>query len=141
MELRNRFIINSLIGFVIGTFVGVGFWMLTPGDDSGRSLPVHLIMSAIHGMIPVGAATIYDIESWGLTKCTIVHALITFATIVAIEIPMKWWPSQGQFAVAIVIYIAIYAIIWLFNYLYWKRTVRDINARLGLIRDHDGQKG
>lgn len=135
MELRNKFIINSLIGLVLGLIVGIIFLTVMPGS-SKEGFTLYLIMSGLHGMIPVGAATVYDIESWGVTKSTIVHALITLATIVAIEIPLKWWGSISQFAVACVVYVIIYALIWMINYLYWKRAVKDMNEQLGRIH-HD----
>ncbi len=134
MELRNRYVINSLIGFIEGMFVGIGFWVMTSGSDPDRSFVIHILASGLHGLIPCGAAAVYDIESWGVTKSTAVHAVITLITIIAIEIPMKWWGSPGQFAIALLIYAVIYVIIWLSNYLYWRHTVRNMNEQLSMIR-------
>lgn len=134
MELKSRFLINSLIGIVAGMTVGMVTWMLnSPGDLEDRSFALHIIMSGLHGLIPCGAMTVYEIESWGLTKSTVVHATITLATILAIELPMKWFTWSADFAIAMLIYIVIYVFIWLFNYLYWKRTVNEMNDQLELI--------
>ncbi len=138
MELKNRFIINSLIGIVAGMIVGIGTWMLTPGNPEGRSFILHLVMSAIHGLIPCGAMTVYEIESWGVTKSTVVHATITLATILAIELPMKWFSLNAEFAIAMLIYVVIYTFIWLCNYLHWKHEVREMNDQLEII--HKNQK-
>ena len=136
MELKNRIIINSLIGIIAGMIVGITTWMLS-GDPEGRSFVLHMIMSGLHGLIPCGAATVYEIESWGLTRSTIVHATITLVTIIAIEIPMKWFSWGVEFAVAMVVYVVIYAIIWLINYLYWKHTVGEMFDQLEiLLRNH-----
>ncbi len=132
MELKNRFLINSLIGIIAGMIVGISTWMLS-GDSEGRSLILHLIMSAIHGLIPCGAMTVYEIESWGLTKSTVVHATVTLATILAIELPMKWFEPGVEFAIAMGIYVVIYTIIWLCNYLYWKHTVKEMNEELEVL--------
>ena len=134
MELKSRFLINSLIGIIAGMTVGIIIWMLgNPGNPEGRSFILHIIMSGIHGLIPCGAMTVYEIESWGLTKSTVVHATITLATILAIELPMKWFTLGAEFAIAMLIYVVIYVFIWLFNYLYWKRTVNEMNDQLELI--------
>ncbi len=133
MELRNKFIINSLIGFIAGMLVGVVIWMIPPVNNESRSLIVHVIVSGIHGLIPCGAATVYEIESWGLTKQTVVHALVTLATILGIEIPMKWWAPGIEMLIAVVLYVIIYVIIWLANYLYWKHTVNVMNRQLEMI--------
>ncbi|MCR5488014.1 MAG: DUF3021 domain-containing protein [Lachnospiraceae bacterium] len=134
MELKSRFLIYSLIGIVVGMIVGIIMWMLAnPGNPEGRSFVLHMIASGIHGMIPCGAMTVYAIESWGLTKSTLVHAAITLATILLIELPMKWFTWSLDFVAAMVIYVVIYAIIWLSNYLYWKHTVNEMNDQLEII--------
>ncbi|MCR5302344.1 MAG: DUF3021 domain-containing protein [Lachnospiraceae bacterium] len=134
MELKNKFLINSLIGIIAGMIVGIVMWNLFgAGDHEGRSFTLHIIMSAIHGLIPCGAMTVFEIESWGLTKSTVVHATITLATILLIELPMKWFTWNADFAIAMVIYVVIYMIIWLCNYLYWKHTVNEMNDQLEII--------
>lgn len=138
MELRNRFIINSLIGFIVGMLVGIIIWMIPPVNPDGRSLLLHVIVSGLHGLIPCGGATVYEIESWGLTKQTVVHASLTLATILAIEIPMKWWQSGTEFAIVLAVYVVLYTLIWLCNYLYWKHTVKDMNEQLEHVRKHLG---
>ena len=135
MELKSRFLINSLIGIIAGMTVGIIIWMLgNPGNPEGRSFILHIIMSGIHGLIPCGAMTVYEIESWGLTKPTVIHATITLATILAIELPMKWFTWNVEFAIAMIIYVVIYVLIWLLNYLYWKHSVTEMNDQLEIIR-------
>ena len=133
MELKNKFVINSLIGIIAGMIVGLVMWMIPPVNSEDRSFVAHMIASALHGMIPCGAATVYGIESWGLTKSTVVHASITLATIVGIGGVMRWY-SLPDFAVAMVI--------WLVNYLYWKHTVSKMNEQLEvLLKLQENNKG
>ncbi len=140
MELKNRFLINSLIGIIAGMIVGIIMWMInTPGGFENGNFALHMIMSGLHGLIPCGAMTVYGIESWGLTKSTVVHATITLATILSIELPMKWFTWGAEFAIAMVIYVIIYAFIWLINYLYWKRTVHEMNDQLGSIHKQENE--
>ncbi|MBO4903468.1 MAG: DUF3021 domain-containing protein [Lachnospiraceae bacterium] len=138
MKLRDKFIINSLIGFVIGMIVGVIIWIFLAGDsEPDHSLLMHVIMSGLHGLIPVGAATVFEIESWGLTKQTVVHALLTLASILGIDIPMNWWKPGAELAIALVCYVVAYTIIWLVNYFYWKITVRKMNEELQQLHEHE----
>ena len=135
MELKSRLLINSLIGIIAGLIVGIIMWMLNnPGGFEERSFVLHIIMSALHGLIPCAAMTVYEIESWGVTKSTVVHATITLATILGIELPMKWFTWNAEFAIIMLIYVVIYTIIWLCNYLYWKRSVAKMNDQLMNIR-------
>ena len=130
MELKNKFLINSLVGIIAGMIVGIVFWMINSETVQGSGFILHVIVSGIHGLIPCGAATVYEIESWGVTKSTIVHATVTLATILAIEIPMKWFSSPVEFAIALIIYVVIYTVIWLCIFLYWKNTVKEMNRLL-----------
>ena len=138
MDLKSRFLINSLIGIIAGMIVGIIMWMLnSPDGQENGNFALHMIMSGLHGLIPCGAMTVYEIESWGLTKSTVVHATITLATILCIELPMKWFSWGAEFAIAMVIYVVIYALIWLINYLYWKRTVNEMNDQLESIHKQE----
>ncbi len=142
MELKKTCLINSLIGIVAGMIVGLIFWAANGAAAGGRSFLLHMVASALHGLIPMGAATVYSIESWGLTKSTAVHATLTLATIIGIELPMKWFPLGPEFAIAMTVYVVIYLIIWLGNYLYWKHTVREMNEQLKALHresDSDGR--
>lgn len=137
MELKDRFIINSLIGTLVGIIVGIFTWMINIGNMEGRSFVLHIVMSGIHGLIPCGAVTVYAMESWGLTKSTIVHATITLATIMAIELPMKWFRWNIEFAIMMIIYVVIYTIIWFINYSYWKHTIRKLNEELKYFKKNE----
>ncbi|MBO4904715.1 MAG: DUF3021 domain-containing protein [Lachnospiraceae bacterium] len=139
MELRSKFIINSLVGFIAGMLVGIVIWLIPPVNSEGRSLLLHVIVSGIHGLIPCGAATVYEIESWGLTRSTVVHASLTLATILAIDLPMKWFRWGWEFAIAMAVYVVIYMIIWLVNYLYWKHTVKEMNDQLEILHKYQGK--
>lgn len=133
MDIRNRFLIYSLAGTILGMAVGIAMWILAQGNPEGRSFVIHIIASGIHGLIPCGAVIVYELESWGLTKSTVVHASITLATILLIDLPMKWFSPGREFVLAMAIYVVLYAIIWLCNYMYYKRTVREINDRLNIM--------
>ena len=141
MELKSKFLINSLIGIIAGMIVGIAIWMIPPVNTEGRSFVAHMIASAIHGLIPCGAATVYGIESWGITKSTAVHASLTLATIVGVGGVMRWY-SPKEFVIAMVIYVIIYTIIWLINFLYWKHTVSKMNEQLEiLLKLQENNKG
>ena len=138
MKLRDKFIVRSLIGFVLGMIVGIIIWILFVNEDeTDRSLLIHVIMSGLHGLIPVGATAVFEIEDWGLTRQTVVHALLTIATILGIDIPMKWWEPGADLAIALVGYVIIYAIIWLVNYFYWKHMVKKMNEELKRLHEQE----
>lgn len=134
MELRNKFIINALIGFIIGIFIGLAFWFIGDGEMDQQQIILQLVMSGILGMISMGVMTVYDIESWGLTRATIVHYSTWLVTFLAISIPMGWYEPWYVLVIAVVILTIIYALIWMGFYLHWKKTIRQMNRQLDEIR-------
>lgn len=138
MELRNKFIINALIGFIIGIFIGLAFWFIGDGEMDQKQFILQLVMSGILGMISMGVMTVYDIESWGLTRATIVHYSTWLVTFLAISIPMGWYEPWYVLVIAVVILTIIYALIWMGFYLHWKKTIRQMNRQLDEI--HRKQK-
>ena len=55
------------------------------------------------------------------------------------RLPMKWFRWGAEFAIAMVIYVAIYTIIWLINYLYWKHTVKEMNDQLEILHKYQNK--
>ncbi len=130
MELRNKFIIKSLIGFIIGIFIGLFFWFLNSRDYSGTAFVVHLIMSGILGLIAMGGSVAYDIESWGLLKATATHYILVMLDFIIVATLLGWVSSILEMVVFLVGMTIIYAAIWLFESFLWKRTIRKMNEQL-----------
>lgn len=130
MELRNKFIIKSLIGFIIGIFIGLFFWFLNFRDYSGTAFVVHLIMSGILGLIAMGGSVAYDIESWGLLKATATHYILVMLDFIIVATVLGWVSSILEMVVFLAGMTIIYAAIWLFESFLWKRTIRKMNEQL-----------
>ena len=130
MELRNKFIIKSLIGFIIGIFIGLFFWFLNFRDYSGTAFVVHLIMSGILGLIAMGGSVAYDIESWGLLKATATHYILVMLDFIIVATVLGWVSSILEMVVFLAGMTIIYVAIWLFESFLWKRTVRKMNEQL-----------
>nr|WP_297704451.1 DUF3021 domain-containing protein [uncultured Butyrivibrio sp.] len=130
MELRNKFIIKSLIGFIIGIFIGLFFWFLNFRDYSGTAFVVHLIMSGILGLIAMGGSVAYDIESWGLLKATATHYILVMLDFIIVATVLGWVSSILEMVVFLAGMTIIYVAIWLFESFLWKRTIRKMNEQL-----------
>ncbi len=130
MELRNKCIIKSLIGFIMGIFIGLFFWFINSGEASGTTFVVHLIMSGILGLIAMGGSVVYDIESWGLLKATSTHYILVMLDFVIVATALGWVTSIIEMMVFLAGMTIIYAMIWLFESYLWKRTIRKMNEQL-----------
>ena len=143
MELRNRFINKALLGLLLGIIVGVAFWVTSDAASQGAGnteLIIHLVMSGWLGLIAMGGSVVYEIESWGLCRATIVHYSLTMADFVLVSLLLKWFPDWSSLLIMLLIMTVIYALIWFGEMLYWKKTVRKINKQLEDIRENEKQE-
>ncbi|MBR4719541.1 MAG: DUF3021 domain-containing protein [Lachnospiraceae bacterium] len=132
MELRDKFIIKALLGTVLGMIIGIIMWLIYGGSLSGADRTqfiVHLIGSALLGFIAMGSSVVYEIESWGILRPTVLHYILCMVTFY-IDATLLGWFSGDSILIAILIMTVIYAIIWVCESLYWKKTIESVNEQL-----------
>lgn len=135
MGLKTKCIIKSLLGFIIGLFVGIFFWSLNAETDFGKAFILHLVLSGVLGLLAMGGSVVYDIESWGLLKATVSHYVLVMFDYIVVAILLKWYTRVSDLLISIVIMTVLYAIIWLFECLVWKKTIREINVELRKMQE------
>ena len=133
--------VRSSIGFVMGVLVGMGFLSTTGFSEylaqygPGRFI-LYMFSSGMLGAINMGATIIYEMEHWGLLRCTLSHFAIAMATYFTIGFSMGWLRLRDPFtglmsAACVVIYFIIWLIIWLLN----RRRIRKVNEALKAWKD------
>ncbi len=135
MEVKTKFIIKSLLGFIIGLFVGLFFRFLNAQTDYGEAFILHLVMSGILGLLAMGGSVVYDIESWGLLKATVSHYVLVIFDYTVVAVLLKWYTRISDFLISIVIMTVLYAMIWLFESIMWKKTIGEMNAELKKMQE------
>ena len=148
MNLKNRFIIKASIGFALGilvdliihtVFVLSGSSYLLAGTLSQEEVLGffrELFLSGILGLIGNGSTVIYEIESWSILRVTATHFVIAFAAFFSIGL-INGWLTPGITAENIIItgiVLISYVMIWLVQYLIYKKEVSDINDGLKNLR-------
>ncbi len=132
MDLKTKFIIRALIGFSLGVIVGA-FMLMVGSDDAfmlNRPLVfAHMICSGLMGFVGNGGAIVYDLESWGVIKATFIHFTATFITMIAISEVLGWF-SHDILIYVFLAFTAVYIIIWLIEYSFGKKQVKELNADL-----------
>ena len=136
-EFWKKTLVRVAIGFALGVLVGMIFLLFgiyhgsSAWNDLGR-VAKHLMLSGIVGAINVGTTTIYSLERWGVLRCTLVHFCIVMATLCAVGFAMGWFSRRDPATLWVLAACVIaYFIIWLINYLVYKRQIRQINEALG----------
>ncbi len=135
-EIWKKMLRLALIGFFLGVLVGsailfaeVYFWGADMPDQS--YLIRHLILSGVVGLVPNAATVMYEIEEWSIARATVTHFVVSFFTLYAVAFVQEWFtPWSIGFWVMTIVCILIYFIIWLTQYLIFKREIRKMNEEL-----------
>lgn len=121
----------SLAGFVIGSLIGTAF-ILIGGSSKGiaADLP-HILLGGLYGAAAMGSSVVYEIEKWSIARATATHFLCTFALYFLLSLSLGWFrPEEPLFWIVIGVMTAAYLLIWLFQYLAYKRTIQKMNDDL-----------
>ncbi len=151
MKLKQRIVMLSSLGFGIGVIAGTliaaiwgtlsagnGTLVLCPSslvDAVGNQLAaftIQAVSSGIYGIFTVGGSAIYDVEEWGLLKCTLIHYALVMVGYYVLALLLGWFTS-GDIVEMIIVFVAMtlgYFIIWLINYLSYKAQLNVINREL-----------
>ena len=132
MDLKHKIMWKILLGFTLGLLVGIFMYVVCTPDGSTVNksfLVMHLLGSGILGIVGYGGSVVYDFEEWSLDKATFTHYFVTFITMLIISSVLGWFPDNTLFAV-LIIFTLVYGMIWLVQYMLWKKQIRKMNEEL-----------
>lgn len=139
MNLKNRAIFLSALGFSIGLLIGAVMYVIfaSPEDLLNRgALMAQLIGSGIYGAIAMGGSAVYDIESWSLLRATLTHYIMTFGSFFVVNFLLRWFGGLGTL-IAFLAFSGAYFVIWIIQYTLWRREIRKINEDLSEMITND----
>ena len=104
------------------------------GYADAYEVVIQLVGSAILGIVNMGAMSIYDIESWGLLRSTVTHFVLSLSSFLLANSLLGWF-DKNVMLIVIVAFVLIYFMIWLFQYLIWKKEIRKMNENLNRMNN------
>lgn len=140
-DLIRKTIIRALLGAVIGIGISISLHVFFNGYADAYEVVIQLVGSAILGIVNMGAMSIYDIESWGLLRSTVTHFVLSLSSFLLANSLLGWFDKKVMLIV-IVAFVLIYFMIWLFQYLIWKREITKMNenlSRMNKIKEEGDQ--
>lgn len=138
--------ILAAIGFILGILVGMGFLLIGGSGiyfemNGANRTALYLALSGLLGAVNMGAMVIYDMEHWGLLRCTLTHFFISMSSVCAVGFTLGWLSLRDPFTVWMLAgCVVVYFIIWLIMYLRGKRQVRRMNEALKRWKDEQGEE-
>ncbi len=130
------------IGFVITLIISVcigngSFYPVTPEliDTMGNELNAVILQTAlcaIMGACFAAASVIWEFDSWSLAKQSGIYFLIISVIMLPIAYVTNWMKHTVLGVLSYAgIFVAIFVVVWLSQYLLWKRKIKKMNALVG----------
>lgn len=119
------------IGFVITLIISIcigngSFYPVTPEliDATGNELNAVILQTVLCAIMGAGfaaASIIWELDSWSLAK----QSGIYFMIISVIMLPIAYFTNwMKHTALGVLSYMAIFVVVWLSQYLLWKRKIK-----------------
>ena len=119
----------GLAGFVIGAAIVICLVLLDSQPLQGAF--AHIVIGGIYGAVAMGSSVVYGIEKWSIARATATHFLLVFALYFLLVISMGWFRlSDPVFWIVVGTMVAVYILIWLLQYLSYRRQIREMNDEL-----------
>ena len=127
------------IGFVITLIISIcigngSFYPVTPEliDATGNELNAVILQTVLCAIMGAGfaaASIIWELDSWSLAK----QSGIYFMIISVIMLPIAYFTNWMKHTVlgvlsSVAIFVAIFVVVWLSQYLLWKRKIKQMNT-------------
>ena len=120
----------GLAGFVLGVLTGIGFMLARSSEGLKAAFP-NLLLSGIYSAVVTGSSIVYDIEEWSIARATATHFLLSFSLYFLLVLSMGWFRLDDPvFWIVIAVMVVIYVLVWLFQYLSYRRKIREMNHDL-----------
>ena len=120
----------GLAGFVLGVLTGIGFMLARSSEGLKAAFP-NLLLSGIYSAVVTGSSIVYDIEEWSIARATATHFLLSFSLYFLLVLSMGWFRLDDPvFWIVIAVMVVIYVLVWLFQYLSYKRKIQEMNRDL-----------
>ncbi len=127
--------IGFVITLIISACIGNGsFYPVTPEliDTMGNELNAVILQTVLCAVMGVGfaaASVIWELDSWSLAKQSGIYFMIISVIMLPIAYVTNWMKHTALGVLSYVaIFVAIFIIVWLSQYLLWKRKIKKMNA-------------
>lgn len=127
------------IGFVITLIISIcigngSFYPVTPEliDATGNELNAVILQTVLCAIMGAGfaaASIIWELDSWSLAKQSGIYFMIISVIMLPIGYFTNWMKHTALGVLSYVaIFVAIFVVVWLSQYLLWKRKIKQMNT-------------
>ena len=128
---------GCIITLIISACIGDGtFYSVAPelAEKMGSELNAVILQTVLCGVLGVGfaaASVIWELDSWSLAKQSGVYFLVIGILLLPIAYVANWMQhTVVGFLSYLGIFVGIFAVVWLSQYLCWKQRIKKMNDRV-----------
>ncbi len=152
--MKKKIILRGALGFPLGIAIGYVITICTSliwadgyyspcvpelVESMGNEIHAVVLQALLCGLLGTGfgaCSVIWEMERWSIVKQTGIYFLIVSAVMMPIAYLLYWMEhSVAGFLGYLGIFVLIFAVIWISQFLLWKRNVDQMNARIEKTRD------
>ena len=147
-NIFRRCLLGAPTGLMIFTFIAlffahlsgdgelrVGYYLVRVYGSEVNALTALVLSSMAIGMVWSAASVIFDTD-WNLLAQTVLHGICCVIPSVAIAWGVYWIPHTLDGLVQYVtIFVVIYVLIWIIQYLSIRRRLRQFNTKIGELEE------
>ncbi len=128
------FVAGLLVSFVIYFFSGA-LTMEGPNNVSTTRLALKILVGGLQGALAMSTTVFYSIESWSLLMATLTHFVVTMAGLMIMASIQGWLNfADRTFILILILMLIIYALIWVLQYISYRRTLKEMNEEIHRIK-------
>ncbi|CAH1856143.1 DUF3021 domain-containing protein [Convivina intestini] len=100
-------------------------------SDNLTAVTISAVIWALMGIVFSTAQMIFEVESWSITKQTVLHFITTYTGYTILAILAGWFPLNFWYLLQYsLIFVVVYIIIWSISMYIARRNVRELNQEL-----------
>ena len=146
--MKKKMLLRALLGFPIGIAIGQcmsllssaiisdgRFWGCTPsvieavGSELG-AVALQTLLCGLMGAACAGGSVIWETD-WGIVKQTGAYFLLLAVVMLPIAYFTEWMQhTLGGFLLYFGIFLAVFVIMWVIQYLAWKGRIKRLNEQM-----------
>lgn len=135
------FPLGIAIGYIITIFISIGlgkgyYSPCIPGlvDAMGSEINAVILQTVLSGLLGssfAACSVIWEIDDWSIAKQTFIYFMITAFVMMPIAYVANWMEHTFLgFLIYFGIFTAIFIVLWIVQYLFWRNKVKKINAEV-----------
>lgn len=120
----------GLAGFALGVLISIGFRLARSPEGLSLFSP-DMLIGGLYSAVVMGSSVVYEIEQWSIARATATHFVTSFGLFFLVSLSRGWFRLEDPVFWIVVAVMAIgYVLIWLFQYLSYKRKIQEMNEEL-----------